>query len=104
MSEAERDRILMELEERIKRLEERLNKLDPPRRFNSIEEYARWRDSHGGGMATAMVIKDGERALKKLMEGADPSEAPELMRRIKNALSLQDKIHREDYTGKEEEG
>jgi len=89
------DKCLRSLEERVKRLEERLNKLESPPRTNSIEEYIRWRDSHGGGMATAMVITDGRKALKRLKEGADPSEIPELMRRVKLALRLQDKLRRE---------
>jgi len=88
------DKRIRSLEERVKRLEERLNKLDPPSRFNSIEEYVEWRDSHGGGFATALAIKDGKRALRKLLEGVDPGEAQELMPHINFALRLEEKLRR----------
>jgi len=100
----DREERLKRIEERLKRIEEHLKRLDPPPRFASVEEYAAWRDAHGGGMAAAMVIGDGRSALRRLMEGAPPEEVEELTRRVINAVRLESRLKRASHRAPEKPG
>jgi len=64
-------------------------------RFSSIEEYAEWRDIHGGGTASAMVIGAGRSALNRLKGGAQPEEVEDLQRQVMNAVKVEERLKKE---------
>ena len=85
---------MSDIEKRLKKIEERLDRIDPPPRFKSIEEYAEWRDSHGGGMAAAMMIVAGKAALKELKAGAPAGRIPGLSGQVTTALGIKERLRR----------
>ena len=82
------------IDKRLKRVEERLDRIDPPPRFASVEEYAEWRDSHGGGTASSMVIGAGRSALNRLKGGALPGEVEELQRQLMDAVKVEERLRK----------
>ena len=82
---------MSDIDKRLKKIEERLDRIDPPPRFASVEEYAEWRDSHGGGTATAaMMIAGGRSAQKELKAGAPAGRIRELSDQVEAALRVRD--------------